>query len=97
MSPGYRRQFLEAIDIEREALYFVWQDRQILIQQIMEFKRMAHDENKGHECYTPKSSLFLNSLEKRLEDNAKELKTTQKRIWKIEKTLAEYERETLKF
>jgi hypothetical protein len=97
MSPGYRRQFLEAIDIEREALYFVWQDRQILIQQIMEFKRMSHDEDKGYERYTPKSSLFLNNLEKKLEDNAKELKATQKRIWKIEKSLAEYERETLKF
>ena len=97
MSPGYRRQFLEAINIEREALYFAWQDRQILVQQIMEFKRMSHDEDKGYERYTPKSSLYLDSLEKKLEDSAKELKTIQQRIWKIEKSLAEYERETLKF
>lgn len=94
MSPEYRRQFNEAIDIEREALYFVWQDRQMLVKQIAEFKKMAYDETSGYEKYTPKSCLFLEGLKRRLEDNSMELKTTQQRLWKIEKSLKEYERET---
>jgi len=94
MSPEYRRQFNEAIDIERESLYFIWQDRQMLVQQIIEFKKMAYDEDRGYEKYTPKSCLFLEQLKKRLEDNSMELKETQKRIWKIQKALEEYERET---
>jgi len=83
-SKDYRKQMKNAILNEYMELTMCWEERQMLISSIKDFKREHYNPNKGYECYTPESCLRLAKMQESLEKSGEIIKTMQKRVWHME-------------
>ena len=86
-SKEYIAQYEMAIQMTAEEISFVWQERQMVINQIKSFKADHYDSMKGYECYTPDSCLHLSKLEAKVEDSSKMIKELHDQLWKLQKEL----------